>query len=290
MNKKDVACQNIDYIFNQVSKQEGVKSLTLIGKDPMFRTIEKENDFDMVIIYDKLTADRYVKLENILENARNLETKDVGIRYAIKTGPYKELSEKETTLFNHVLVYEGSTAGSKGMVLTDVSWARQKPYYGLSIAETLPRKPIITKEMLVNQHEGINYLLDLCKTNTTTHGLWIKDGEQMVKERIVEQKTDTHDILELYFYSILRCASNTLRYYTGNYAYDIDETMCRDFNQLTGRNFSLSKVPYETHTDKRLLRNKFLLHTDSLVQSYQHRAITFLEQLQQYVLTDAIYR
>jgi hypothetical protein len=60
--------------------------------------------------------------------------------------------------------------------------------------------------------------------------------------------------------------------------------MCTTFEEVCG-DMRRSGLPREAFIDKRLLRNRLLVLSESFLQNYQANAVGFLEDLRKYVET-----
>jgi hypothetical protein len=191
--------------------------------------------------------------------------------------------EKERNLFFQTMLYEKTPTNVNDLCLADISWAREsKTIFGTPLRSIIGHHRL-TKDMLVHNHDGIEYVLGLCQDDRTTHGTWVQEGDRMKKVRIPKEKKDARDRLELYNYAILRSASNTLRYLTQDYDYGIDLQMCQEFERHLP-DFAYRALPREAYADKRLLRNGMLLTSDYYAQAYQVKTIDFLTKLKEHII------
>lgn len=284
MITRDVAEREQHRLQDMLKELYWIESATLIGRPISERWIERINDLDNVIIVrDKMTEDRYHALEALLENLKNGASKDVDVMYAIADGPMKPPSEKENEVFFHIILHTEETYKKSPLLLVENSWQYENPYLGKPVHEIRRIQSGVTKDMLLHGALGIEHLTELVKKNESAYLGWEKTESGVMQMKIYPITfKEIDEQLELYFYSILRCASNTLRLITKNNKIGIGQDMC-DLFKKTCRDFKYNRLPQEVHTDKRLLRNRQLILSGGFAKRYQIQAIEFLEALDRYI-------
>lgn len=267
-----------NYIRESLQKLGYVSSATLVGRPVEDRTIESVNDFDNIVVVEgPMTTEKYKSVGRVFENVRDHTRRYVDFQYAIADGPMKPVSEKECEMFYHVILHTEESYKDSPLVLVENSWQYEESFLGKP-PRSLRRIKGVDRNILINGVLGIDHLAQLVADNESAYLGWEeKDGIMQMNVYPIKFK-ENDERLELYFYSILRCASNALRYLTGNSRIGIDADMCILFENIFS-DFRHSDMPAETYRDKRLLRNKKLVLSENFVQSYQAKTIDFLKNL-----------
>lgn len=259
-----------------------VESATLIGRPVQERTIERTLDLDHVLIVPGLDLEKYRKVERVFEELQNEASQNIDIQYAVFDGPMKPHSERENEVFFHVVLHTPETYKQSPLLLVKNSWQFEMPFLGKSLRgyQSFPKG--VTREMLFSSGLGIDSLVKMVATDSSLYCGWD------VRERVVEPKVGEKQFyglderLELYYYAILRAASNTIRFFTGNNREGIGLQMCANFQRYFG-DFAHAGLPREVYDNKRLLRNKVLVLSSRFVSQYQQKALGFLKELREYV-------
>ena len=132
---------------------------------------------------------------------------------------------------------------------------------------------------------GIRHLRELVQTDSSTYLGWEeKENGLMQMKQYPLHFTKPDEKLELYLYSILRSASNTLRYLNqDSKEIHICANDCQRFQQEFP-DFSLKQLPLEAFKTKRDLRNRKLILTEMTYNKYQSRTLSFLNELEEYLI------
>ncbi|RLE38759.1 hypothetical protein DRJ17_03095 [Candidatus Woesearchaeota archaeon] len=211
---RDVAIAVKNMALQELQKLNYVQSVTLIGKEPdRDRIIESVNDLDTIIIVEgDMTKEKYNKIEEIYMKTTELSTPDVDVSYSIKDGPFKPVSEKEKEVFSHVILHTEESYCRSPLMLVKNSWQYEMPYFGKPVAEIQSVKGV-DEDMLINGALGLNHLIGLVKNDESAYLDWEDTDSGIMRSNIFPLKfIEANERLEFYFYSILRCASNTLRW------------------------------------------------------------------------------
>jgi hypothetical protein len=285
MREKDRAEDTALSVQGELKKKldglEFIESATLIGL-PIGegRWLEKVNDYDNVIIVDSMTPEKYQILDNIFTELRNMSSNGIDVLYTIADGPMKPKTELPWEIFGHYIVHDKSSYRESPLVLVENSWQYEEPFLGTPLSE-LRKIPGVDKAMLLDTPMGIRHLREGVVNNEGGYLGWEEtDGEMQMTMNSLKFDSP-EERLELYFYSILRCASNTLRLITGDNRIGIGPEMYTQFEK-TCHDFDMSNLPRDVYSLKRDLRQRKLILTDSFVSSYQLKTIDFLTSLEKY--------
>jgi hypothetical protein len=263
-----------------------IQSATLIGQRiEEGRIIEAVNDLDTVIVVrGPMTVGKYGAINHVFEEMRNTTGADLDYLFAVADGPIKPVSERHFEVFYHVILHTEQSLRDSPLAVVKNSWQYEKPFLGEPLSGMISL-PGVDKDMLFHSAMGIDHLLRLVKKDEGAYLGWQDRGDGLMEMKMFPLKfTEPAERLELYIYSILRCASNTLRYITGNNRIGIGLDMCTTFEEVCG-DMRRSGLPREAFIDKRLLRNRLLVLSESFLQNYQANAVGFLEDLRKYVET-----
>ena len=257
-----------------------VDSATLIHGDLEKRRIEHIMDLDTLIITkDKVTPHQYQKLKDVFNSTQQRFTQhNLDVPYAIATGPVKPSSRKDNEIFFHVLLMDEKGYDTSPLRLVQTSWQYETPFVGKPPSNYYTRERI-TQNMLVNSVMGIKNCEEFIRTNHSFYLGWKDNGSGKMEEvEVPVPLTTPEGKLEIYFYSVLRCASNALRLKFGNNNVGIGKDMCDSFTKAHPES-KYSRVPEITHDAKRLLRNRELPTGEDSVRHYQKMALNFLSEL-----------
>ena len=233
-------------IVNKLNS-ENIISFTPVGSlSNNIKKLNKFNDLDLVIIYNKINKSNLKKLNEIVKSIKErYSTLDIGITHTFKIGPIKLLSEKPKTIMIHFLVYSVDSYLKYESNLTRFSFQHYKNLIGKPLSQ-LSKSETIGQEDLFNNMDGIPAIKR-----------WIlsKEGEYIEpigdKLKFGKLKLENTQYLEIIFYSILRLASNMVRLKRGYI--ELDKNMCEKFSkefQIKMRDF-----PTEVLKLKNILRN-----------------------------------
>lgn len=271
-------------IREELSNLPFILSGTLIGPPVQNRTLEKVNDFDYVIIVeDNMTPKRYQDIETIFKNLERYSDENTDFMFAIADGPMKPFSKKEYEAFFHILLHTEETYRNNPLLLVANSLQYQKPFLGKSLKD-IKSIPGINLSMLLDSPLGIKHLQELVQTDSSAYLGWEEKENRLMEINLYPIKfTKQDEQLELYLYSILRSASNTLRYKNqDSQKINISINDCKKF-QKEFPNFPLNQLPLEAFKTKRKLRNRKLILTERVCKGYQSRTIDFLNKLEEYL-------
>jgi len=259
-----------------------IESATLIGRPIQERTMERVLDFDYVLISREIDIAKYHAIECVFDNLKNGSSRGLDVQYAIFDGPMKPHSEREHEVFFHVILHTPETYKQSPLLLCKNSWQFERPFLGKAPSEYQRFPRGVTKGGLFHSGLGIGSLIKMVITDSSLYCGWEQNGgliQPKVGEKVFHELDER---LELYYYSILRAASNTIKLFTGNNREGIDLKMCSDFQMYLG-DFKFSGLPKEIYDNKRLLRNKTLVLSSMFVSQYQQKALDFLNGLKKYI-------
>ncbi len=266
----------------EIARLGFVESGTLIGRPVQERALDRVLDLDHVLVVRAMELGKYHKIEDVLENIKDGTSSGLDVQYAIFDGPMKPHSDKENEVFFHIILHSPETYTSSPLLLCKNSWQSEKQFLGKSLDEYQRFPEGVTKKMLFESGLGLDSLLKMVSSNSSLYCGWEQSGN-LIQPKVGEKEfNEIDERLELYFYSILRAASNTTRLFIGDNKEGIDLKMCANFQRTCG-DFKYSRMPREIFVNKRLLRNKVLILSQGFVDKYQQKAMDFLLNLREYV-------
>ncbi|RJQ16876.1 hypothetical protein C4573_02330 [Candidatus Woesearchaeota archaeon] len=278
---KQIALQVQKQLQQRLQELDFIVSATLIGEPVETRVLEKINDLDnVVIVQGPMTKDKYATLQSILEELKHNQTQETDVLYAIADGPFKPASEKENEIFIHFILHTEESYKRSPLLLVKRSWQDAMPYLGKPLGD-IQKIPDVDNVELLYGELGIANLRNLVDMNRGCYLGWktIQNSSIMRNTLFDLNFTEPSEQLELYFYAILRSASNALRYVTDDNTIGIGMKMTHHFEQ----HFSImthSGIPRQAYLDKRHLRNRALALSEQFAREYQRKAMDFLFELQ----------
>jgi hypothetical protein len=259
-------------------------SLSIIGRPIEERRIDTVMDIDIIVLLnDPMTLEKYNKIENIFSNLQNYENKDALVSYKIADGPIKPLPVKKHNIFFHVLLHTIKSYRDSPLVLVKNSWQHEsKAILGLPISK-IERINGVTLDELLNGKLGIKHCKKLITDSSSTFLEWMgrKDNDDKLSISLKPIRfSENHELLEICYYSVLRAASNTLRYLkkiTKGIGIDIKDMI--EFEKTYG-SFKKSKLPIDMYYEKAKLRKGEYhpLHRDAILRMEQ--SLEFLTRLE----------
>jgi len=194
-------------------------SVALIGRPIPERRIDQVMDFDIVIVLkDPMTKKKHNEVKRIFENLQNHATDNIAIMYQIADGPIKPFPLKKVNLFFHVLLHTVKSYKKSPLILVKNSWQYEEhTIIGLPLAE-IQKIPEIKLDTLLDGKLGIRHCKELILSHASAYLEWL-DAEDMQSMDMVLTPIlfkENCEILEICYYSVLRGASNSLRYILGH--------------------------------------------------------------------------
>ncbi len=258
-----------DIIISELKDNENLISFTVVGSFADFnKKLEKFNDFDLVFVLKKTSAEALKELENLAKAIqRKFSTESIGITYTFKIGPIKIASNKPITIMLHFLVYSKKGYTIYESNCTRSSFQHCKPLLGKSL-KNIDNIEKITSEDLFNDIDGIPAMRKWIKTRV---GGYIEPTAAGAKFTPV--KLNAKQYLEILFYSVLRLASNMVRLKENYLA--VNTKMCRKFKNLYP--IKLSDLPESVLNLKQKLRKGKEFSDDELT-NLKNLALDFINQ------------
>lgn len=136
-NKQEI----IEAIKSEIAATQDIISLTLVGShSDLTKTLERTNDFDFLVIFDQLTAERLTIFENnINEIAEKLDSPEQAIWTEFRVGPIKPLCPRlaEFCTMLHMLVFDKQSFADyiKVAPFITLDWLRFPALTGKNLAE-----------------------------------------------------------------------------------------------------------------------------------------------------------
>lgn len=280
------------FLQSELTKQDDSEpqgmlvSLSLIGRDVHSRRIDQVMDLDTVIIVrDPMTEFKMNIIKRIFEELCNNGDDNISISYLIADGPLKPLPKSKYHLFFHVLLHTVSSYKDSPLILVKNSWQHEAQLIlGMRLRD-IQHIPEPNVETVLDSPLGLKHCRSLVVERGSAYLEWIKkSGKYEITLTPITFK-ESHDILEICFYSVLRGASNALRYVFRNSAgigIDYDHIIC--FEQVF-HDFRLNKLPLDFLSRKIKLRRDFLKENISTIEETIDKTIAFLDELSKDLLT-----
>jgi hypothetical protein len=241
VNKKECALKIVSDLTKKLKESKLLYSLTPLGTELKSRKFNKTEDIDFcMVIGGKMTKEKLQKIKAIFRSMKKYSTKEIDVCWAVKDGPMKPVSKKEHILFLHAALHTIESYKKAPEVLR-YSWQFKKPIFGKSLKEIAPEKKI-TKEILLNTSLGLKDSIALCNFKKTAYLDWVCAGGKCRIKRIHSKELKGKELLDLYFYTVLRGAGNYLKFVKGPKIEEIGikEQMCKEFYNL---GLSISDIP-----------------------------------------------
>ena len=175
-------------------------SITPVGSHVDDKDVEKVNDLDVVMVFDKLTPDKWDNTIKLFDDfASTYSTDSLGVLIETRFGPFKTKSDKPITMQLHLLFFdlESFAEYTKTSPLISFDWFRFSPIYGENLEKISPL-PFITKETIIKNRGGIDYSLEqIAGGLNITLCLSFDDEEKLIKKlekisQTKEQKAETY--------------------------------------------------------------------------------------------------
>lgn len=255
-------------------------SASIIGRDLIYRRIDQVLDVDTVIVVtDPMDENKLAKIERIFIKLRNQETNNIGITYAMAEGPIKPLPQKRVNIFFHVLLHTISSYKNSPLILVKNSWQYESHHLvgaKLSDIQIIP-EPALTE--IVNGALGIMHCKELVEEKKSSYFSWDTNSNncQLVTKEV--KFNEGCEILEICFYSILRAASNALRYILGHtWGIGINAEDMLVFQDVFSE-LKASNIPFSVVQKKGVLRQGAWYPTNQDVMDWLDISLSFLEEL-----------
>lgn len=206
------------WLVNKEVGPAALVSLSLIGRKLVERRVDQVMDIDVVVILrDPMTVEKLREVSRIFEELRNDSTNEVRVSYRIADGPIKPLPSADLDLFFHVLLHTIESYVSSPLVLVKNSWQYDaRTIIGAPLAD-IQRIPGVFYQELVYGKLGIRHCHELIQTSGSACLEWLPDqtsGGLALCLRPVKF-CEPQELLEICYYSVLRSASNALRFAMG---------------------------------------------------------------------------
>lgn len=193
-------------------------SLALIGRDLRSRRIDQVMDFDIVIILrDPMSRTKYEEVDRIVSSLQEESKRDIYISYQIADGPIKPLVTRGVNLFFHIILHTVQSYRSSPLVLVKNSWQYEaQRFLGLELRE-IQRIPEPSLTELLDGKLGIKHCKELVTSGSSAYLEWINENANSLTIHLTPLKfSEIYEVVEICYYSVLRGASNALRYIFGH--------------------------------------------------------------------------
>ncbi|MGR9053478.1 MAG: hypothetical protein ACU84J_12595 [Gammaproteobacteria bacterium] len=238
-------------------------------------------DIDTVIILtDPMDTNKLNRINHVFEELRNFETTNIGITYAIAEGPIKPLPHKQINIFFHVLLHSVTSYKKSPLILVKNSWQYESHHLiGAPLAEIefIPEPNLLE---ITNGLLGIKHCKELIENKKSSYFFWANSHNHCRLLSTEVKFNEVCETLEICFYSILRAASNSLRFILGHsWGIGIDAQDMALFEQVFAE-LKLSTVPSMAIRKKECLRQGAWHPTSQDVAHWVDVSLAFLEDLE----------
>lgn len=193
-------------------------SLALIGRGLRSRRIDQVMDFDIVIILNgSMSRAKYTEVDRIVSSLQDESKADIYISYQIADGPIKPLPAKGVNLFFHIILHTVRSYRSSPLILVKNSWQYEaQRLLGLELSD-IQRIPEPSLRELLDGKLGIKHCKELVRSGSSTCLEWLAGNTNSLTIHLTPLKfSEIYEVLEICYYSVLRGASNALRYILGH--------------------------------------------------------------------------
>lgn len=237
------------------------------------------------MLAEPMTVDKLARLEAAASEISDISGRGVLVCHDMKIGPVKPLPDHDVTVFVHLLPHTVQSYRESPLTLVKNSWqyeCRLLVGRPLGEIESISR---IDRDLVLRGALGIEHCLALLEERRNEYIGWTSQSEssELVTEQAAMGDLDAYDVLELALYSILRNASNALRWRLGrSYGIGIDIEDMLLFEKVFWE-FGMASCPVHAWERKRRLREGLEVASDSGAESARSEAAEFLEGLGRFV-------
>lgn len=261
-------------------------SLSIIGRDLVYRRIDQIMDIDIVIVVsDPMTKQKYNTIDNIFSELQELSDSEVSVSYKIADGPIKPKVTKKVNLFLHVLLHTISSYKNSPLILVKNSWQYDAhKIIGVDLVEIQKINEPSLYEIIYGKL-GIAHCIELVESKSSAYLEWLrknKDNQMSLNlsSIIFDERCE---IIEICYYAVLRAASNSLRYVLGHsWGIGIDPHDMEIFKK-TFLNFKYNDLPLNYALEKIELRKGLRLPSNNDLSIITEKTITFLKSLKNHL-------
>lgn len=275
-------------LLSEQGEQE-VLHLSIIGKDVHRRRIDHVMDIDtLIVLKDPMDDEKLRAIESIFHGLSDFRNDKVSVTFEIADGPIKPLPFKKINIFFHVLLHTVETYRSSPLILVKNSWQYDSNIISGNPVRNIQRIQEPTLDQIIGSPLGIEHCIRLINEKSSAYLKWNKvDNSNYLMELTPIEFKERCELIELVMYSILRCASNSLRYvlgYSRNIGIDYDSMFA--FSELFS-GFKYKDLPIDTCKRKVELRRGEWYPKESDVVIYTEQGLEFLESLLQDIIKRA---
>jgi len=244
------------WLYSPNNEESELVSLSLIGRDPNYRRIDQILDFDIVIILKgQMSQEKFDEVDNIVQNIQNYSNPNISITYKIADGPIKPMINKSVNLFLHILLHTLESYKNSPLLLVKNSWQYDgHKILGAELREIQSiKQPSI--DVVINGKLGLNHCVELITSKASAYLVWEKQNAKLLN---IALKTylfiDAHELQEICYYSVLRGASNALRFTLGHsWGIGIEYSDMKKFAEVFF-DFKLKNYPLKVWQEKVRIR------------------------------------
>ena len=172
-------------ILNNVFKNKGVISASIVGSYTEKKSLEKIGDIDVVVICNQLSKQLIKKLIKSVYriNKDNLKKKIV-VNYSF--GPLKLSSEKFLPI--HLMIYDVNShiEHVTSSPFTCYDWERSKLYKGIPLNQIYPVRNLQLRDFSNSRRNSNEYLEDLMKNRISIREYFFFNKKIKIKKKFVE--------------------------------------------------------------------------------------------------------
>ena len=284
MDIESIANSSYMDVVSGLRRLKFIESVTLIGKLIGKRENTKVMDIDLVIITrHPMKYGMYNQIDNLFSSVCKKYTDNrIDVIYVIADGPMKPTPSKTRSILLHGILHTRESYVKMPLQLCKNSWQQFRPVKGKPLRSYQSFEGV-SKRMLLDSALGINHLIKLVSKDQSGYIGWTPGRNHIMKWRMRPLKFKHRDEkADFYIYSVLRAASNTMRYMTGDNRIGIGEKMAEIFSlRLPG--MKLSGLPSELIKEKKRLRNKKYCKNENLLKK---QAMEFPAELKRCIESD----
>ena len=273
-------------VFSRVADAIVLQSLSVVGECVAGRKPEQVMDIDVVaILGTPMTEEKHSIVEESLSEICSQPYHEVGFRYRIADGPMKPDSSDACHIFLHTLLHTVASYRNSPLVLVKNSWQYE--------ARALLGRPVsdfhtisgVDWELVLSGSLGIRHCLKMIESQRTACLVWVpgEGGVLEIESQDVPLTTGIQ-LLDLSYYSVLRCASNCLKAICMNRAgIGIKEPDMREFSVVFD-SLAGSEYPLECVSKKAELRRSQEASEAECADEVS-RCVSFLKHLERIVVS-----
>jgi hypothetical protein len=264
-------------------------SISLIGAEPTARRIDRVMDFDLVLVLkDPMTIYKYNEVERIFSALQDESRENIIVKYALLAGPIKPAVTEKYTLFMHGMLFTVNSYQSTPATLTKYSWQREERILrGRSLRDVENIQEIGLNDILDGLF-GIRQCKEMLMSRSSWWLTWEKEesNDKMFLKQLSYELKEKEDLLEFCYYSVLRGASNALRYAIGlSRLVGIDQDDLKFFSQKF-KKFKYRDLPLQFYKEKVSMRQGVIKPQTRLVDTRIRQSIDFLSALEDELITN----